>query len=74
MRKFISGPTIAALTASHRMTINDAMRAGRFGPTYRCGRIVYVALDRVEKPLGITFTDEQTGGRVGGAAGSRRHN
>ncbi len=59
MRTFVSGPTIAALTQTPRMTINDRLRAGSFGPTYKCGRIVYVALEGVEKYLGITFTDKQ---------------
>ncbi len=59
MRKFVSGPTIAALTQTARMTVNDRLRAGCYGSTYRIGRIVYVALENVEKYLGITFTDEQ---------------
>ncbi len=59
MRKFVSGPTIAALTQTPRMTINDRLRAGSYGPTYRCGRVVYAALENVEKFAGQKFTDDQ---------------
>jgi hypothetical protein len=59
MRTFISGPTIAALTQTPRMTVNDHMRAAVYGPTYRIGRIVYVALENVEHVEGRKFTDAQ---------------
>ena len=56
---FISGPTIAALTQTPRMTVNHWLRAGRYGRTHRIGRIVYAGLDGVEKVAGAKFTDEQ---------------
>ena len=59
MRTFISGPTIAALTQTPRMTVNYWLRAGRYGRTHRIGRIVYVGLNGVEKVAGTNFTDEQ---------------
>ncbi len=61
MTKFVSGPTIAALTQTPRMTVNDRLRAGFYGPTYRVGRIVYATLDNVEKFAGLKFTDDQIG-------------
>jgi hypothetical protein len=41
------------------MTVNDEMRAGRYGPVVNRGRIGYVALAAVEAALGRTFSPEQ---------------
>ncbi len=69
MRKFISGPTIAALTQTLWMTINDRLRSGSFGPTYKCGRIVYVALENVEKATGLKLSEQQIEAASAGATG-----
>ncbi len=71
---FVSGPTIAALTQTPRMTINDRLRAGSFGPTSKCGRIVYVVLENVEKATGLKFSEQQIEAASADAARSRRHN
>jgi hypothetical protein len=57
MRRFISGPTIANLTLKPRMTVNDHMRAGRYGRLHHIGRIVYVDLAAVERVEGRKFSD-----------------
>jgi hypothetical protein len=57
-RRFVSGPLIAQLLGLHRMSVNQALRAGRYGPTFRRGRIVYVELASVENSAGVTFTDK----------------
>ena len=59
MRRFISGPTIAALILRPRMTVNDHLRAGRYGRTYRIGRIVYVDLAEVVRTEARQFSEEQ---------------
>jgi hypothetical protein len=59
MRKFVSGPTIAELTLRPRMTVNDHMRAGRYGRLYRIGRIVYADVAEVERAEGRKFSDTQ---------------
>jgi hypothetical protein len=57
-RRLGSGPLVAELLDLHRMSINRAMRAGRYGQTYRVGRVVYVDLAAVERSIGATFTDK----------------
>ena len=57
-RRLVSGPLIGRLLDLHRMTVNEAMRAGRYGQTCRIGWIVYVDLAAVEKSIGATFTDK----------------
>ena len=59
LRRFVSGPTIAALTLRARMSINDQIRAGRYGRTYRIGRIVYVDLAELVRAEGREFSEEQ---------------
>jgi len=54
-----SGPTIAALTQTPRMTVNYWLRAGRYGHPYRIGRIVYVDLAEVERAEGLKFSEHQ---------------
>ncbi|MGC1570661.1 MAG: hypothetical protein WA750_01050 [Pseudolabrys sp.] len=59
MRRFVSGPTIAALILQRRMTVNDHLRAGRYGRTYRIGRVVYVDLAELVRAEGREFSEEQ---------------
>jgi len=59
MRRFVSGPTIAKLTLRPRMTVNDHMRAGRYGRLHRVGRVVYADLAEVERAEGRRFSDAQ---------------
>jgi hypothetical protein len=66
MRRVVSGPTIAALTQTPRMTVNYRLRAGRYGHLYRVGRIVYVDLAEVERAEGIEFSEQQLDFATGG--------
>ena len=66
MRRFVSGPTIAALTLRPRMTVNDHMRADRYGRCYCIGRIVYVDLAEVARAEGREFSEEQIEAATGG--------
>ena len=50
----ISGPAIARLLAFSRMTANEPMRAGRFGPVLRRCRIRYAVLDAIQRSVGTT--------------------
>jgi len=59
MRRFVSGPTIAALILRHRMRVNEDLRAGKYGRLFRIGRIVYVALPEVERVEGRQFSEKQ---------------
>ena len=56
---YLSGPAIAALRATARMTENQAMRRGRYGPVLWRDRIAYVALSEVERRTGLAITSEQ---------------
>lgn len=56
---YLSGPAIAALRATARMTENQAMRRGRYGPVLWRDRIAYVALSEVERRTGQAITSEQ---------------
>ena len=58
-RRLASGPLIARLVGRNRMTINAAMRAGRYGETVVINEIRYADLANVEAAWGMTFTDEQ---------------
>jgi hypothetical protein len=65
----ISGPAIANLLACARMSVNEAMRAGCFGPLLKRGRVFYAALDAVERHSGQQFTKEQIALAVAGYPG-----
>jgi hypothetical protein len=56
---YLSGPAIASLRASARMTENKLMRAGRYGPVLWHDHVAYVALDAVEHRMGQRFSDAQ---------------
>ena len=58
-RRFASGPLIAQLLSCSRMTANERLRAGRYGRTYRIGRIVYADLAEVTRAEGCDFSEEQ---------------
>jgi hypothetical protein len=57
--RLASGPLIARLVGRNRMTINQAMRKGRYGKTVVVNEIRYADLAKVEAVCGVTFTDEQ---------------
>jgi hypothetical protein len=63
---YLSGPAIAALRATARMTENEAMRAGRYGPVLWHDRVAYVALSEVERRTGQPITSEQLALAVAG--------
>ena len=66
MHRLISGPAISHLTLTHRMTVNDRLRRGYYGPTHRRGQIVYAAVDAVARAEGVDFTDDQIARAVAG--------
>ena len=53
------GPTISRLTLKPRMTVNDHMRAGRYGRLHRVGRVVYADLAEVSRAEGATYSERQ---------------
>lgn len=57
--RFVSGPLIACLLDCHRDSVNEAMLAGRYGPTFLHDRIRHADLEAVEKAIGIQFTETQ---------------
>jgi len=69
MRKFISGPAIAKLILKPRMTVNDHLRAGRYGRVHRIGRVVYVDLAEVEGAEGVEFSESQIEDAMAGKPG-----
>jgi hypothetical protein len=56
---YLSGPAIASLRASARMTENKLMRAGRYGPVLWHDHVAYVARVAVEHRIGQRFSDAQ---------------
>jgi hypothetical protein len=67
-RRLASGPLIARLVGRNRMTINAAMRAGRYGETVVINEIRYADLANVEAARGIKFSPEQLTAAVAGKA------
>jgi hypothetical protein len=63
---YLSGPAIAALRATARMTENQAMRRGRYGPVLRRDRLAYVALAAIERRIGEPITPERLALAVAG--------
>ena len=59
MRKFISGPAIAALHHRTRKWANDHLNRGTFGKILTCRHVVYAELTAVELAAGETFSVEQ---------------
>lgn len=57
--RIVSGPLIAGLCLRHRMTVNEALRAGRYGPTIIINKIRYADLNNVEAFHGMTFSEAQ---------------
>jgi len=57
--RLVSGPLIARLLDCHRDSVNEAMLAGRYGPTFVRDRIRYADLRAVEKAIGIQFSEKQ---------------
>jgi hypothetical protein len=56
---YLSGPAIAALRATARMTENKAMHRGVYGPLFWRDRVAYVALAAIERRIGEPITPER---------------
>jgi hypothetical protein len=56
---YLSGPAIASLRASARMTENKLMRAGRYGPVLRHDHVAFVAVETIEQRIGEPITPER---------------
>jgi hypothetical protein len=56
---YLNGPAIARLLACSRMTANEHMRAGHFGPLLHRGRVAYAAVEAIERHAGQRFDREQ---------------
>jgi hypothetical protein len=65
---YLSGPAIAALRATARMTEHEHMRRGHYGPVLWRDRIAYVAQSAVERRAGVAFSPEQIARAVAGVA------
>jgi hypothetical protein len=63
---YLAGSALARLLACSRMTANEHMRAGHFGPPLQHGRIRYAALAGVEQHAGRQFSPEQIAVAVDG--------
>jgi hypothetical protein len=68
-KTYLSGPALASLRASARMTENKLMRAGRYGPVLWHDRVAYVARVAVEHRIGQRFNDAQLALAVAGQPG-----
>jgi hypothetical protein len=64
--RLASGPLIARLVGRNRMTINAAMRAGRYGAPIRLGGVLYVDLAAVADFHGTNIDDAQLAAAVAG--------
>jgi hypothetical protein len=58
-RRFGFGPSRSNLLLKHRMSVNEAMRAGGYGTALLRGDMRYVDLNAVEQAEGVTFTVER---------------
>jgi hypothetical protein len=56
---YLSGPAIAALRATARMTENKAMHRGVYGPLFWRDRVACVALAAIEQRIGEPITPER---------------
>jgi hypothetical protein len=56
---YLSGPAIASLRASARMTENKLMRAGRYGPVLRHDHVAFVAVEAIEQRIGEPIPPER---------------
>ena len=63
---YLNGPAIAALRATARMTENQAMRRGRYGPVLWHRGVAYVALEACERRIGEPITPERLALAVAG--------
>jgi hypothetical protein len=64
---YLSGPAIASLRASARMTENKLMRAGRYGPVLRHDHVAFVAVEAIERRIGEPITSERLALAAAGA-------
>jgi hypothetical protein len=62
---YLNGPAIAHLLACSRMSANEWMRAGHFGPLLQHDRVAYAAQAAVERYAGRPFTAQQLAAAVG---------
>jgi hypothetical protein len=63
---FLSGPCIARLVACSRMTANERMRAGAYGPLLRRGQTFYAEQGAVERRHERQFTPAQIAAAIDG--------
>jgi hypothetical protein len=63
---FLSGPCIARLVACSRMTANEHMRRGHYGPLLRLGQTFYAEQEAVERRHERQFSPAQIAAAVDG--------